>query len=92
MAKRRTSKQIKGLLAQADAKVAEGATVEEVCKDLGVSAPTYYAWRKKHAESTGEADLNRRVKELETENGRLRRVVADQAMEIVRLKEDLGEY
>jgi len=92
MAKRRTSKQIKGLLAQADAKVAEGATVEEVCKDLGVSAPTYYAWRKKHAEATGEADLHRRVKELETENGRLRRVVADQAMEIVRLKEDLGEY
>ncbi len=92
MARRRTGKQIKELLGQADAKVAEGATVEEVCKDLGVSMPTYYAWRKKHGGHADAADLAGRVKDLETENGRLRRVVADQAMEIVRLKEDLGEY
>lgn len=92
MAKRRTNKQIKELMAQADAKLAEGATVEDVCKDLGVSMPTYYAWRKKSGGQADQVDLAKRVKELETENGRLRRVVADQAMEIVRLKEDLGEY
>jgi putative transposase len=92
MAKRRTKQQIKELLAQADAKLAEGARVDEVCEDLGVSMPTYYAWRKKHSGRGGDVDPPKRVKELETENGRLRRVVADQAMEIVRLKEDLGEY
>lgn len=92
MNKRRSAKEIKEMLTRGEAQVAQGTTVEQVCNDLGVSVPTYYAWRRKYGEGAGEADPKKRVKELETENSRLRRVVTDQAMEIVRLKEDLGQY
>lgn len=92
MKKRRTAKEIKEMLVRGEAQVAQGTTVEQVCSDLAVSVPTYYLRRRKYAEGAGEGDPKKRIKELETENSRLRRVVTDQAMEIVRLKEDLGQY
>ena len=52
-----------------------GTPVKEVCRQLGVSEATFYVWRKKYA-SLGVSEL-RRLRQLEEENGRLKRVVAD---------------
>ncbi len=63
----------------------EGKTVGEVSRELGVSEQTYYRWRKEYGGM--EVDQVRRLKELEQENGRLKRLVADQALDISILKE-----
>ncbi len=73
-------------LQQAEAKLAGGATVDDVCKEFGISAPTLYGWRKKYNEGKGTVDQAKRLKELEEENGILRNLVADQAIEIAKLK------
>ena len=72
-------------LQQAEAKLAAGATVDDVCQEFGISAPTFYAWRKKFGEGRGTVDQAKRLKELEEENAILRNLVADQAIEIARL-------
>jgi len=56
-----------------------------VCKKLEVSEHTYYRWRKQYGDLT--ADEAKRLKELEKENARLKRIVADQAMDLDSLKE-----
>jgi transposase-like protein len=59
--------------------------VPEVCRALGISEQTYYRWRQKYG---GMApDMARQLKALEKENGRLKRLVADQALDIQILKE-----
>ena len=65
--------------------LAGGSTVGEVCRALGVSEQSYYRWRKEY----GGMDVSqaRRLKELETENQRLKKLVADQALDIEILKE-----
>jgi len=73
-------------LQQAEAKLAAGGTVDDVCKEFGISVPTFYGWRKKYGEGQGTGDQGKRLKELEEENGILRNLVADQAIEIARLK------
>jgi putative transposase len=65
---------------------AEGAsTVKAVCAKLNISEATFYTWRKKY----GGMDISeaRRARALEEENSRLRRLVADQAVQIQILKE-----
>jgi transposase-like protein len=59
--------------------------VPEICKQLGVSEHTYYRWRKEY----GGLDISqaKRLKDLERENVRLKRLVADQALDISILKE-----
>lgn len=59
--------------------------VEEVLRKHGVSTPSYYNWKAKY----GGLELSdlRRLKELELENNRLKRIVADQALDIVMLKD-----
>ena len=52
-----------------------GAPVVDVCRQLGVSEATFYTWKKKYADF-GVSEL-RRLKQLEDENARLRRIVAD---------------
>lgn len=83
--KRHTAPQVVTKLREADKAVAEGASVEQVCKRLGVSEQTYYRWRKQYGSLT--MDQARRLKDLVHENAKLKRIVADQAMDIDALKE-----
>ena len=86
MARRRyTAEQIIGHLRRAEIRISEGKTVGEVSRELGISEQTYYRWRKEYGGM--EVDQVRRLKELEQENGRLKRLVADQALDISILKE-----
>ena len=65
---------------------AEGAsTVKAVCAKLNVSEATFYTWRKKYAGM--DVEEARRLRALEEENGRLKRLVADQAVQLQILKE-----
>lgn len=71
-------------------KDAEGGTpVAEVCRKVGVSAFTFYKWRRKYSGlNVSEA---KRMRELEGENSKLKRLVADQALDILALKEVLSK-
>ena len=72
-------------LRQADVDLGKGLTVSEVCKQLGISEQTYYRWWTKY----GGMDplMARQMREMEKENSRLKKVVADQALDIQILKE-----
>ncbi len=89
--KYRRPEQIVKLLRQAEAKLAEGQSVDEICRQMGISDGTYYYWRKQYGKM--ELDQVKRFKELQKENGRLKKLVADQALDIDILKEALsGNY
>lgn len=60
-------------------------TVEQLCREHGVSQPTYYAWKRKYG-SMAEPDV-KRLKELEKENARLKRLLAERDVEIDVMKE-----
>ena len=83
--KRRTPEQIIRLLKQADVLAGQGQTVEVICRELGVSDATYYKWRKEYGGMW--MDQARRLKELEAENKRLKRAVADLTLDNQILKE-----
>ncbi len=70
-----SEQQIAFILKQAD----DGISVEEVCRKAGVSQQTYYRWRKKYA-GLMPSEL-RRLKQLEEENNRLKRMVADLSLD-----------
>jgi len=80
-----TEAQIVAVLREVDA----GGSVAEVCRRHGVSEATYYRWRRKYGDM-GVSDV-RRLRALEGENGRLKRIVADQALDIRALKDVLGK-
>ena len=80
-----TPEQIVRKLHDADRLIAEGKTMAVVLKQLGVAEQTYYRWRKAYGELS--ADEARRLRELEVENKRLKKIVADQAVDIDVLKE-----
>lgn len=65
-----------------------GLPVAEVCRKHGISAPTYYAWKSKYAGAT-VSDLTR-MRELEAENARLKRMYADLALENAAIKDVLA--
>ena len=65
--------------------LSQGKTVSQVCKQIGVSDPTYYRWRKAYGGM--KVDQARRLKELEAENARLKRAVADLTVDKLILKE-----
>ena len=89
--KYRKPEQIVKLLRDAQAKLTEGQSVEDVCRQLGISDGTYYYWRKQYGKM--EIDEVKRLKELQKENSRLKKLVADQALDIDILKETLrGNY
>ena len=85
MGKRHTTEQIVRKLRQAEADLAGGLTVGQVCQKLGVSEQTFHRWRNRYGGP--RADDARRLKELEAENARLKRLVANQALDIDMLKE-----
>lgn len=68
-----------------DVLIAQGKSSPEACKAVGVSKDTYYRWRKEFGGL--QLDQVKRLKELEKENSRLKRVIADQALDISILKE-----
>ena len=79
-----SEEQIIRILQEAEA----GAKPEEVCRRHGISRDTYYRWKKKFGGM--DASDARRLKQLEEENRRLKRLVADQALNLQVLKEILG--
>jgi len=85
MKKRHSAEQIVAMLRQADVGLGKGLRVPEVCKQLGISEQTYYRWRQKYGGMAPE--VAKQLKALEKENVRLKRVVADQALDIQILKE-----
>ena len=72
-------------LRQADVDLGKGMTVPEVCKQLGISQQTYYRWRTKYGGM--DPQMAKQLREMEKENSRLKKVVADQALDIQILKE-----
>jgi len=65
--------------------IGEGKNVPDVCREIGVSQQTYYRWRNKYGGMS--PDMIKQLRELQKENSRLRKVVADQAIDIAILKE-----
>jgi putative transposase len=84
---RHTPEQIVRKLREADADLANGLSVPDVCKKLGVAEPTYYRWRNQFGGL--KADEMRRLKDLEKENGRLKALVADLSLDKAILQEAL---
>lgn len=83
--KRYTVESIVRMLREAEVELAGGLTVKQVSKKLGINEQTYYRWRKEYGGI--RMDQAKRLKELESENGRLKRLVADQALDMLILKE-----
>ena len=79
------AEQIIGLLRQSDVLLSQGKSIMEVCRQLGISDATYYKWRKGYGGL--KVDQVRRLKELERENARLKRAVADLTLDKLILKE-----
>ena len=75
MGKRKKPDEIKRLLAEAERDLAKGLSVADTCRKIGVSEATYHRWRQRF--SATPADDTRRVKQLESEVGRLKELVAE---------------
>ena len=82
-----TPEQIIGKLREAEVLLGQGTNIGEATRKLSVSEQTYYRWRKEYGGM--RVDQHRRLKELETENGRLKKLVADLALDNAILKESL---
>ncbi len=80
-----SEEQIIGILRQSEA----GAKTSELCRQHGISTATFYGWRSKY----GGMDVSeaKRLKQLEEENSKLKRIVADQALDITMLKDLVGK-
>ena len=87
--KRRSPEQIIVHLREADAMLSSGQSVAQVCQKLGVCEQTYHRWRNQFGGM--KADAMKRLKQLEEENRRLKRAVADLTLDKQILKE-ANEY
>ncbi len=83
--KRYNAEEIIQKLRGADVLLGQGKTVSQSCKQIGVSDQTYYRWRKSYGGM--KVDQARQLKELEAENARLKRAVADLTVDKLILKE-----
>ncbi len=89
--KRHSPEQIIRKLREAEAELSSGASMETVCKKLEISEATYHRWKSEYGGMKG--DEVKRLKELEKENGRLKKIVADLELDKEILKEALkGNY
>jgi transposase-like protein len=86
--KRHSPEQIVKHLREAERMLGEGKTVTQVCKRIGVTEVTYYRWRREYEGAS--RDTVKRLKELEKENGQLKRLLADQVVEN-RVLKDIAE-
>ena len=80
-----TAEQIIGMLREAEVLQSQGMTIGEASRKLGVSEQTYYRWRKEYGGI--RVDQAKRLKELEKENVRLKKLVADLSLDKDILKE-----
>jgi transposase-like protein len=80
-----TAEQIIGKLREAEVLLSQGSTVAEVGRKLGITEQTYYRWRREYGGM--RIEQARRLKELEKENGRLKRLVADLTLDNAILRE-----
>ena len=80
-----SSEQIVNKLRQAEVAVAQGQTVAQACKAIGITEQTYYRWRKEYGGL--KTDQAKRFKELERENARLKRLLADAELDKAILRE-----
>jgi transposase-like protein len=86
-----TAEQIVKKLRQADALIASGGTLEQVCKQLGISDATYYNWRRQYGQM--KLDQVKHLKSLQKQNAQLKKLVADLSLDNSALKEALrGNY
>jgi transposase-like protein len=85
MKKRHSAEQIVALLRQADVSLGKNQKVPEVCKQLGISEQTYYRWRTKYGGM--DPQMAKQLQELQKENARLKRLVADQVLDNQILRE-----
>ena len=83
--KRNTAEQIVSKLRQIEVSMSQGKALAAACKEAAISEQSYYRWRKEY----GGLKLNqaKKLKELERENGRLKKIVADLSLEKAMLKE-----
>lgn len=89
--KRYTAEKIIPMLREAEVELAKGSTVEAVCRKLGIKENTYYRWRKQYGGL--QMDQAKHLKELEKENARLKKLVADLSLDKEILREALkGKY
>ena len=82
---RHSSEQIINMLREAEVLQAQGMSVREVSKKLGITDQTYYRWRKEYGGL--RVDQAKRLKDLEKENSRLKKVVAELTLDAAILKE-----
>jgi putative transposase len=85
MKKRYSEEQIIGAIKRHEA----GAKVSDLCRELGVSVGTFYNWRSKY----GGLEVNeaKRLRELESENGKLKRLLAEKLLEVEAMKDVLSK-
>jgi transposase-like protein len=89
--KRYTTEKIISLLREAELLSNQGKAIKEISRQLGITEQTYYRWRKDYGGL--RVDQAKRLKELEKENSRLKKLVADRSLDIEILKETLrGNY
>ena len=80
-----SAEQIVNKLRQAEVAVAQGQTVAQACKAIGITEQTFYRWRKEYGGL--KTDPAKRFKELERENARLKRLLADAELDKAILRE-----
>jgi transposase-like protein len=83
--KKYTAEQIINYLREAEIFISQGKSIREASRQIGITEQTYYRWRKEY----GGMDVSqaKRLKDLEKENQRLKKLVADQALDLSILKE-----
>ena len=85
MKKRYTEEQVIKAIKQNEA----GGKVDDICRDLGISSATFYNWRSKFVGL--EVNEAQRLRELETENNKLKRLLADKLLEVEAMKDVLSK-
>ena len=78
-AKKHTPEQIVNMLRQIEVGIANGMTHPIACREVGITEQTYYRWRKEYGGL--KVDQTKRLKELEQENGKLKRLVAELSLD-----------
>lgn len=91
MKRKHTPEQIVDLLRKIEAETAKGKSIAQACRELEIGEWTYYRWRKQYA-GMNKADA-KRLRELEKENARLKKLLAEKDLDIDMLKEVVkGKY
>ena len=88
MKRRHSAEQVVAMLRQADVELGKGLSVPEVCRAIEVSQQTYYRWRQKYGGMS--PSLIHELKTLQKENQRLRKIIADQRIDLEILKEAIA--